>query len=380
MKMRLRSLGPLVGLLAALLMGWAAPATAQPSDEPIDYGDIPDDATFVQTIPPLQGVGFRIGGLDAKTNAQGLARIFNVPRFNRATEVDHALEVTSGTFEINSTTRARFSRFYNTQAGARYTRAVFNVDHLVAFRFEGIDGYQIPDEEIDEVKLRSSIGDVLTLVPSQTKQLWLHGSRVVPLSGTLESKPVYWTVDDVVVKGASVVNRAQHRFLPQETQAYQVNLLFFEAQLQVRDAFFRFSTGDAVLLKTPSGDVERHELSDEGTLRLQSLPRGDYHITVLGPGLQIERPLAISRNQVAELKLYTWLDCFVALSVVLGFVVGLAWVGLRRRRNYRPVPQQLAQPPPARVRRQAIPRPPEGSSVGEDGSLDEQPTPSPSPR
>jgi hypothetical protein len=109
-------------------------------------------------------------------------------------------------------------------------------------------------------------------------------------------------------------------------------LLFYRTEVIVKDAFFGFPIGDAVLVTSPDGRVDRFPLAENGTVNLPSLPRGDYSIVVEGPGPGMARPVAISRNQVLDLKFYSWLDIGLVGGFLAAFAIGTLGLGWWRRR------------------------------------------------
>ena len=106
-------------------------------------------------------------------------------------------------------------------------------------------------------------------------------SRVVPPSATgCGRSSLRYTVQDVRVKGANVVNAAQQRFRPSETPSFPVQVLLYAARFKTRDAFFGFPLGSAVALALPRRarrSATSSTRTDESVLR--PLPRSDYEVT-----------------------------------------------------------------------------------------------------
>jgi hypothetical protein len=162
---------------------------------------------------------------------------------------------------------------------------------------------------------------------------WLQGSRMVPDGDAFKVKDLYWTVQDVQIAGANVVNASQQRFMPANENEVKLKLLFFSVQVHVYDAFFGNSVGDAVEVKYPDGSVTRVPLDDDGRVTLPSLPRGNYTIKTFGPGPSLSTPIAISRDQVVDLKYYSVVDILLFTNVLLLLLVGALWWGQVRRRR-----------------------------------------------
>ncbi len=70
----------------------------------------------------------------------------------------------------------------------------------------------------------------------------------------------------------------------------QLRLLLFSARFVVRDALLGFPIGSAVRLEYPSGQVQRHGLTQGADLTIRSLPRGDYRVSVDALGISSSRP------------------------------------------------------------------------------------------
>ena len=215
------------------------------------------------------------------------------------------------------------SRLY---LGSNQPRIVLDIYWAVRFSYVDVNGAVVDVSKIDGVRLKSSTGQVVRVPPN--RPVWLQGSRVVPLAGGLENKKLYWTVQTVEYAGSNVVNSSQQRFQPADTQAVQLELLFYRTHVKVRDALFGFSLGRSVQLTYPDQSVASFPLNQSGESTLPSLPRGNYSIVVAGPGPTMTRPVAVSRDQVLDLKFYSWLDTFVVIASGLLFAGGNPLAGL----------------------------------------------------
>ena len=159
---------------------------------------------------------------------------------------------------------------------------------------------------------------------------WLQGSRVVRRWDGLEEIEVLHSVESVTVGGSNVVNRGEQRFLLSKDREWQIQLLLYSAQFSVRDALFRFPVGSAIHLEYPDGRSERLPLESGGELMLESLPRGEYHVSVDGPGISFSRPVALSRDQEVRLELISYLDIAVVFLLVASVALGLLFMGRPR--------------------------------------------------
>jgi hypothetical protein len=155
------------------------------------------------------------------------------------------------------------------------------------------------------------------------------------------------------MRGANVVNQAQQRYVPSTDRSLEVQLLFYDADVVVRDALFGFPTGTAVRVRYPDGSRERHRLDADKAAAVGSLPRGQYDFTVEGLGLPIASPVAITRDQRIQLRFVTWLDLAVGVVALLTFLVGLPLLGRRLLRH--PRPPAAGQPEPHEDQDQADP-------------------------
>jgi hypothetical protein len=296
----------------------------------------PAPGLIVRTMPPVPHARVLLDGHEARTGPDGTLRL--VPA--RWGELRRRIQVPT---LWHQGTRARFSRWIGRiDQAVPPTRdlqvvAAFDVDYPVQFRFVGPDGKPVPYDRIDHVELRGATGvEVQASGERLRKPLLLWGSRVITLHAGPKQKDIYYRLQSVRMRGANVVNQAQQRYIPSADRSVQVNLLFFDAQVVVRDALFGFPVGKAVRVRYPDGSRERYRLGPERTVTLRKLPRAPYDLTVEGLGLPISSPVAITRQQVIPLKFVSWLDVAVGLLVALTFLIGLPVAGRRMLRHPRP--------------------------------------------
>jgi hypothetical protein len=295
----------------------------------------PGPALVVRTMPPVPHARVLLDGHELRTGADGSLRI--VP--GRWGELRRRIQLPT---VWHRGTRARFSRWVGRiDQAVPPTRdlqvvAAFDIDYPVQFRFVGPDGTPVPYARIDQVELRGATGVVVNASGERLRRpLLLWGSRVITLHAGPRQKDIYYRLQSVRMRGANVVNQAQQRYIPSADRSVRVNLLFFDAQVVVRDALFGFPTGKAVRVRYPDGSRERYRLGPGRTVTLRSLPRAPYDLTVEGLGLPISSPVAITRPQTIPLKFVSWLDVAVGLLVALTFLVGLPVAGRRMLRHPR---------------------------------------------
>jgi hypothetical protein len=306
-------------LLAVILVTGVSPANAAP----------PDGGVVIETIPKVPGLRITLDSETVITDKSGIAQFQTGDRQSLSERVKlDDQKVQLGGREV----RVKASRTYVTGKGLRIAMDIF---WPVRFSFLDVNGEPIDVGRIESVQLKSTTGE--TREASAEEIVWLHGKRAVSLAGGLAEKKIQWAIQAVEYASSSVVNSAQQRFEPANTQAVEIELLFYRSRVTVKDAFFGFGVGDAVLVTSPDGRVDRFSLGDNSTVDLPSLPRGDYSIVVDGPGPRMTRPVAISRDQVLDLKFYSWLDIGLVVAFLTAFAIGTLWFGWRSRRAHRSV-------------------------------------------
>lgn len=325
---------------------------AQTTDEASEDERVEDTFEYaVSAIPPIEGVVFTIDGVTKSTNREGTAT-FVIPKIDGKVDKTVGQRVVVGTEEIELDERsvARFSRALDRREGFS---AVFSVFYKVGFAFLDASGEPMPASAVDSVSVKSSTGEVLEF--DAFDDIWLLGTRVAG-SARPEVKSIFWTIQDALASGTSVVNRGQTKFNPDTDEEVVVPLLFFDAHFEIIDAFFGFPVGTALLIEAPDGTLTEVPLVG-GAAELIRVPRGEYKLTVEGPGLKLLRPVAISRTQDLHLKFYTWLDVGLVLIALVLFLVVPVGVGIYRRRQ----------------RAEVHPEPGERASVGHGGSAGSPP-------
>jgi len=306
---------------ALFLLGSALVVLAAPSPA-IAQGEETRPIT-IRTVPPLEGVRVELDGTEATTDASGVATIeVTDPRdtASRLVVLDEQVPLPTGDGHY------QLSRLFG-----RSVELVLGYDTYreVGFTFVTLQGRKLALDEIDSLQLKNTLGGRYEDVDRSAPVL-LHANRAVSSPGGPTIRDIVWSIDSVMVGTSNVVNRSEVRFTPATETDIVVTTLFFDAKMSVSDLFFGFATGRAVLVEDPNGVVTEYEL-DNGELELHDLPRGDYNVTVLGPGLKLPRPVALSRDQTLDLALLSYLDLAVAGIGLFSFVTGTFVIGLRRR-------------------------------------------------
>ncbi len=282
--------------------------------EPLFVGEAnaaqPGAPTIVETIPATPNLRVVYQGTTYRTDSHGVAllppRLISRPRVLPTA--------------VSANQRAVFQRWYGRSVRLR---AALDVYYRVRLRYVDLQGRPIDPNTVSSIQIRSSIGE--RFHPT-TRILWLRGTRVVPLNGGLESKPIYYTIERVVVGGSNVVNESQQKFFPARERGVTVQLLFYRARFRSRDAFFGFAVGDRIRLTFPQGTTRRYRLGADGTVVLPSLPRGNYHVEVEGGGLSLGGPVALSRDQDVKVGVVSYLDLAVVAAALALFAIGLPLV------------------------------------------------------
>jgi uncharacterized membrane protein YccC len=101
--------------------------------------------------------------------------------------------------------------------------------------------------------------------------------------------------------------------------------------------------GKGIDLQYPDGTVRHIPFGRDHAVTVDDLPRGDYHVTVVGGGLKMARPVSISRNQTADLDVISFLDVAVVGSALGLLAIVILWLGLQLRRRHRGYNRRLAR-------------------------------------
>jgi len=291
----------------------------------------PGDPTaplVIGTVPAVTGFPVILDGVTVVTDLRGKATFPSVPLSDRPltdrVSLNEAVLPLGGQEVL-----VRADRLY---PSLQEPLLALDQSYLVSFRFTGVRQAPVAPSSIEAFTVKSETGEIVDVRPGE--DTWLQGTRVVKRTGLMEVKELRWSVQQVEFAGSNVVNASQQFFYPAQQRDVEVRLLFFGLDVQVHDAMFGFAQGGAIDLVYPDGRSRRFPLDDAGHMSLPELPRGDYTLTIVGPGPPMSRPLAVSRDQSIELAFHSWLDILTVLSAVLGAVGALAWMGrIRRRRD-----------------------------------------------
>jgi hypothetical protein len=288
----------------------------------------------VQTVPPLAGVPLRMNGKKVLSDVTGTAKFqFTKPGTYR-------LEVLIDEYQ-NSSVRIEFGRWgeevYENFRDIKVPtddviQVGLNVFHQVSQKFVDLSGLPVPFERITEFTIKSAQGDVFTYTSNQPT--WVPSSRIARrITGLEETKLLYSTVS-VTVDGSNVVNQSQQKFYASPNASWQISLLLYSLQIHARDGLFASPVGKNVELQFPDGKIVKYPLDSSGNVQIHSLARGLYTFKLDGVnGLTNPTPVALSRDQIVDVKAITFLDIgivgFLGIALVLGLVIyGRPWLFL----------------------------------------------------
>ncbi|GGL89758.1 endo-1,3-alpha-glucanase family glycosylhydrolase [Micromonospora yangpuensis] len=344
--------GPVV-LAVLLLPGTApaAPASALPG------------TLRLQLVPPMAGVTAKVDGDTARSDRLGRMKL----RVRNFTGLDDRLSVLPTT--VAEGRRVVFDRTRGSVdhgVRGRIVEVGLRTIRQVHWNFLNRFDEAVPIDRVSTMRLRSNTGEIFNLAGRQLREpLWVAESRTQQGPRGLASKRLYYVVDDVVVDGASVVNRAGQKFVPWDLQSWTVRLLFYRVSFTATDMFFGWSAGDGIALTRADGRVERLRFAADRTAVVPDLPRGTYTVTVAGGGVSFARPVSISRDQQVVLTVITPFDLGLVVAGLLTLAIGVVLIGrphLRRRLRWRRGsgtgppwrPRQRRERPPARPDRHAV--------------------------
>ena len=280
----------------------------------------------IETVPSLPGMVFEINGSRFEAGPDGVARV-GLDRLG-----DHTLTALPSAYRYPGK-RVEFSRWSNETFGPTINiraplvglQAGFDVSYQASLDFEDVQGNAVDEERIEEVTLRNSIGAEVKLTDGRSR--WFKAVRTIRRPTGLDTVPIRYTVEGVIVDGANVVNVGQQRFDVEPDDSWPVELLLYSVRLVPNDALFGFSLGEAVILTYPSGSTARIEAVD-GEFAADGLARGLYRVQVAdAPGWSPVTPVALSRDQEVRLRVITYVDMAVVVLVGMGIALGLLHLG-----------------------------------------------------
>ena len=236
----------------------------------------------IETVPPLPGMEFEVDGTRFEAGADGVAHV-SLDRLG-----EHTLTAVTSAYRVPGE-QVEFSRWGNETFGPTITirapfegalQAGFDVSYQVSLAFTDPHGIPVDHERIDEVTLRSSIGAELRHPDGRPR--WYKAVRTIRRPAGLDSVPIRYTIERVIVDGANVVNVGQQRFDVEPGDAWPIDLLLYSVRMVPNDALFGFPVDESIILTHPSGSTTRIE-ADDGAYSADGLARGLYRVQVADP-------------------------------------------------------------------------------------------------
>ncbi len=284
----------------------------------------------IQTIPPIAGVTFQLSGKQFVTGEDGTASI----------KIDKAgvyrLEALVGLYN-DPTQRIEFGRwlednyqpFTDIQVPTKKVIQVgLNVFNYVGQTFVDRDGAAVDPQRISQFTIRSEQGD--TFVLNNGSPRWIPASRITRRVGGLIQTTLLYSVINVKLDGSNVVNESQQQFYAEPNDIWKISLLLYSLRVKVSDGLFGSAAGKSVNLVYPDGQVNNYQLDPSGWVEIHGLARGNYSVEVVGAkGLGNHIPVALSRNQDANIKVLTYTD--LSIAGFIGVLIALALLLYGRR-------------------------------------------------
>lgn len=310
--------------LAAVVVGAVLPFATEPA-----AAQVGQQVVTFSTVPATPGVRILSGGHVVRTDAGGQVTLVLPPA-----AAARAAEGLRPTFTLPRVLRtplrsglvARFGGFF--RGGRTIGLSLYARGRL---RYTRLDGTPVAASDVRSAELLSSTGVRVTVHGGTTPEL--QATRVVGSGAGLRSTPIEYAVQSVDVGGGNVVHRAQWRFEPVRKRALTVPLLLYSLRFTSADALFGTPLGSAISLRYPDGRVVQLPLHD-GKARATGLPRGSYSVTVKAPGYSFARPVSLSRDQLVDVQVISYLDFTVVIGALAAVALMLLLVGrplLRRR-------------------------------------------------
>jgi len=304
------------------------PEPSTPAGGPGSQLELAAAGVTIGTMPAVADFPVTLDGVTRRTDADGRVH------FDTAASSDSTLSerITPTDAELSiggQDVKVRSNKLYPFRP---VRMLALDLSYQVRFGFSGLSGAPVDPASISTITVKSPVGEVTKL--DAQKSAWLQGSRAVSTGSGLAVDTLEWTIQSVEFAGSNVVNASQQRFRPADQQPVAVKLLFFSLSLKIHDALFNHPVGGKVKLVYPDGHAETFRVDGGGQVRITTVPRGQYSLTILGSGPGLSRPLAVSRDQDLELPFYSWWDLATLLGGLAAIAAALAVVGVIRRRRH----------------------------------------------
>jgi hypothetical protein len=329
-----------LGLGAAVGDAASSSSTAKSSRQAARSARRADQPIVIRTVPIGPHLRFQLAGHVYTTDRNGHVTVPTVA----VRAISHDLRTNPLLLKLLPNRRPdgsyfQLERWYTATRTHNAVFAAIDLYRPVHFSLVSRTGQPISVALVDSFTMKRIDGEVINLTGRQLERpVVLQASRVVPLSTELVSKCLLYRIQRVSIGGNNLVHQAQQFFLPSKSVNVKLRLLIYSVRFESRDIFFGFSIGSGIRLIYPNGRVEVHQFHGHGQLALAALPRGTYHVRMVGPGLSPSSPVSVTRDSVAQLKVFSYLDIAVVVILLLALIIGLAVArrpALRRRLSPR---------------------------------------------
>ncbi len=316
----------------------------------------------VRTVPPVANIPLlRIdGGRTLTTGADGTIRIpiTSVRRYQLEVTLPPADPDRQLTFDRWSDGSREPSRSIRLPGRTDLVIGL-TVSYRVAFAFLDSTGAAVDPARIETLLIANGRGDVVQ--PADRTLEWLIGNQIIREAGGLTSVPIEYRIQEVAVRGSSVVDRGRLHFRPDgEIATWTIPLALYSLTLYGQDALFGYALGSSVQLVYPNGTAESVPLDASASTTISALPRGNYKAVIEHPpGIPVQTPLVLSRDQRVRVPVISYVDAGFVLGAGLTLSVTLVLyggrpvgrVGRRALRRVVGAPVTMVRAPAAMARR-----------------------------
>lgn len=290
----------------------------------------------VQTVPPVSGVTLVLDGTRSFVSNENGALTADV----HTTGV-HTISLTlpPDTDRIRYTfvrwSDESFSPFRQIRIHRNLTiSAGLRVAYLTRIVFADPDGSGLDSTRVSQVVLTGPDAQRIRM-DYPYPPVWLQTPLPAKHMGddALHVNAVPYAISTVDYDGLNVASQGQERYLPRPGGTWVVHLRLYRLTLRAKDALFGMSLGRTVTLTDPAGHRRELRLDRHGQVSLV-VGRGNYSARVQAAGISPLVPIALSRNQTADVPVITPLDltvlgCLTVFTLSAVFAVGRGRQGLR---------------------------------------------------
>src|SRR5215207_5508457 len=302
-------------------------STLMPSSASAELVVVPAEVE-IHTIPPLPGISFSLAGRQFTSDEDGIARIeVDKPGIYTLILIDQQVD--------RPDLQGSFSRWGDDVFSAvrelvvptdKIIEAGFEISYQVSQAFIDLEGEPVDPARITSLTFKGSNGATHTL--EDNKPRWLLSGRVSRLNNGLHATQILYSLMSVVIDGSNVVSQAQQRFYARPNDVWSIQLLLYSAHFTARDLLFPFPIGTGIRLEYPDAQIREFHFDSNGDVKLESLARGIYKVTVIGAkGVAPPTPIAMSRDQIMELMVISQLDMGLAAVLGVSLALGLLFYG-----------------------------------------------------